>query len=61
MHIFYKDISDLCLSNVGDPIWNGHKRTNPYISPHITHKITLFLLVLFMANLPRIDMKESEV
>lgn len=46
MHIFDKDIADLYLSNVGDPIFGGHICTSQYLNPRIGNDIRLLLLVL---------------
>lgn len=61
MHTFYKDIADLCLSNDGDPIWNGHKYTNQYSSPHIANNTTLFLLVLLVKMSFNVIVSKTEI
>ena len=35
MRIFDKDISCLYLSNVGDPICDGHNYTSQFLDPHL--------------------------
>ena len=51
MHIFDKDIACLFLSNVGDPILDGHNYTGQFLNPYLG----LYNIVFYYFSLSNVN------